>query len=88
MYENRNLVTYGIDHERSGLLGNRCSLSYIPSELNYDNLIEVKDYNIISKEISYQEKSVIPGLEMDYSLYVLLRVPQESPTNGVLKFYF
>ena len=31
---------------------------------------------------------MIPGLEMDYSLYVLLRVPQESPTNGVLKFYF
>ena len=42
----------------------------------------------MSKQISYQEKSVIPGLEMDYSLYVLLRVPQESPTNGVLKFYF
>ena len=55
MFENRNLVEYGIDHERSGLIGNRGSLSYIPSELNYDNLILVKDYNIISKEISYQE---------------------------------
>ena len=83
---NEVLAADGSPFTQSGLYGDGPSLSPIPAPVSYGHHIQEYEHGSQRVTLRHEDQATFADEMTDYTLYLLITVPETSPTNGVLSF--